>query len=1145
VTVADISLDRRSTASNTQLGFVVPSHQDGSTAAVNVIVAGDVTPVTAPPAGWVEQNAAYDAGADATFITWTNDGGFPASVTSLIVQWTGAAKAAGTMAVSSNSLGLSQVGAVTFNSVANSTGDAASVTIADDDELAILFGGTVDVPAGEERYPDLTAVSLAALTTLARTSSVAALIDAWALYTASGIAAGATGAVTYGMAGEGSAAAAPAVLPRVGFGTFSTGDADTAASSVTVAFPGAPAVGDVAVIGATGQPPDVEISVPGLDFTDQFDTAGVVATSIAVTVPAGHVGKYGIVEISHEGSPGTLGPPDGWTELGSTGGIVTAYGKQLTSDDIGVLTWTATNARLLQAQLLIANADLAGFDATMSFITNPSPYGPHGGGEQTLAATSLHLLTYTTEFETETLDSTDDAHTITNNAVPASHSQRTGFATDIPGSAGVDPDGLATWSSAIDVAVHSYILDPRPINPTNLATPAGTTSAAAWTELLTQVGIGDAPSAYAWLKVLDADDIADGSVVLNPTGAVGEFGGVIGIYRGADTGAPLDATAITSGAVYSATTGSAAIPTVTDNACEIVIVLGTDHGAPSHADSTVTDFTMAGMTEQAELVDPAGSVAALYDLDRATAGAGAARAGTAVNGLANEVQHTTIAFALKPLAVTGSRQVSQFITFQPAADAGPTISWPTPANTGACIGDPTTFSGSAADAEGVDTVDVTILRQADGQYWNGAAWQVGVVANSATLGTPGGTTTTWSYTATGAFTDPGTYSVSVAATDGGAPTATNTRTRQFCVAGPTATQLVRVASIEPNPSIQVEVIGRFGGVAPGSIVTRLPILSTTGFFTRELDERGEAEVAARYSPLDHKRCLEELSAVESWAHELRILWDGHEAFVGPVQHVRHLADGIVIKAEDLTAWWDVRVIGEHIHEQVDVATVFADYHRDAYLQEAWGMEVIAQPIGQLITRTIKAEDGMVANAAILELARTGFDFVAVGRTLLVGAEEVPAYPIVTLRDEHFTEPLQPVDDGIYRATDYVVSGGSGISGRSTLPETSDARRRYGLITGRSQERKILDEGSAARAAQTRLDFGQDPLFLEPPTDAVLRPGAPVDLVDLIPGARVDVQAAATARVVNNSFRLSQVRGNMDGTIQVSFQPLGTVGAVVG
>lgn len=1139
MTVASVSFDARSTAGNTQLGFVVPTHSDGSTAALSVTIAGDVTPVSGLPSGWVEENAAYDAGSGATFVTWTNDAALDASVTSVVVQWTGSARAGGTLAVSSNSQGIGQVGAVTASSTANSQGDAASVTAADDDEFPLLFGGTIDVPASSERFPDLADVSLAELTALTYTSAEASLVDGWVLRGPAGISAGATGAVTYGMAGVGSAAASTAVLPRVGFGTFGTGDADEAAASVSVPFPGAPTVGDVAVIGATGQPPDVDPSDPSSGpFADQFYSGGVAVTSLDVDIPAGHVGQYAVVELSYEGSPGTITPPAGFSFLGSGGGRVSAYGSRVTEDG-ATLAWSTVTARLLQAQLFIVDGDFVGAQISSSLDpTNPTSYGPHTGGQQTGASTSLHLLSYTAVTTAETLDSTDDSHTIVNNTVPGSHSLRTGYATDVPGVVADNPSGTATWSAPVDQTTISYLFDPRPVNPTNLATPAGTTSTAAWTVVHAQVGIGDTPSSYVWIKVLDADDITDGSVVVYPTGATGELGGAIGIYDGVDVDDPVDAVAVTSGAAYSDTSASAALATVTDNACEVVFVFGTDHGAPSHADSTVTAITMTLTNEQAELVDPAGSVVAMYDEDRVTSGAGTARTGTLVNGLASEVNHATVAFALKPESQTGSRQVSQLVTFQPAPNAGPSLSWPVPA--GSTVSDPQTFSGAASDADGVDDVDLTIRRLVDGWYWDGAVWQVGAASVAATLGTPGGTSTTWSYTATGAFTVPGSYSVLVVAADGATSPATRSRTKTFALEGVTASQAVRVASIPSAPSIQVEIVGRYGGVAAGAIVARLPILSTSGFFSRVVDGTGEAEVTARYSPLDHRRCADELSQIESWAHELRILWDGHEAFVGPIQLVRHLVDGVTIKAADLTEWWKVRVLGEHDHTDVEIATVFADYHRDAYLQGEWGLEVVVQPVGQLVTRIVKAEDGMVAWTALSELARTGIDYTTVGRTLLIGGEEVPSRSVVTLSDENFSSSLEPVDDGTYRATDFVVSGGEQISGRSTLQEDSDTRRRYGLITGRSQERKILDEGSAARAAQTRLDFGQNPLFIEAPQGAVLRPGSPIDVVDLIPGIRIDLLAASTARVVHGSFRLSEVRCNMNGTVAVTFQPLGSV-----
>jgi hypothetical protein len=322
------------------------------------------------------------------------------------------------------------------------------------------------------------------------------------------------------------------------------------------------------------------------------------------------------------------------------------------------------------------------------------------------------------------------------------------------------------------------------------------------------------------------------------------------------------------------------------------------------------------------------------------------------------------------------------------------------------------------------------------------------------------------------------------------------------------------------------------------VIARLPVSTSAGWFTRVLDNTSESEVVARYSALDLERCCEDIAAIDDWAYELRWIWDGREQWVGPINYVEHLTDGIVIKAADLSSWWQVRVLGAHNHVAVDLATIFADYNRDAYNQEPWGMDFIPTPVGITGDREVLAPDGLVAFDALDELARTGIDYTMVGRTLLIGGEEVPIAPLVTLRDEHFTEPLRPVSNGLLRATDSVISGGVGVAGRASLPANHPHRRRYGLITNRAQERKILDAGSAQRAAQTRLDFMLDPVRVI--TDGTLRRDAPIDLIDLVPGARCDVQAVATCRNVAAVLRLHTIRATSAGQITLGLQPLGTV-----
>jgi hypothetical protein len=60
---------------------------------------------------------------------------------------------------------------------------------------------------------------------------------------------------------------------------------------------------------------------------------------------------------------------------------------------------------------------------------------------------------------------------------------------------------------------------------------------------------------------------------------------------------------------------------------------------------------------------------------------------------------------------------------------------------------PVTINGTAADNVGVHAVRVAVYRNvAGGQYWNGTGWQAANTTVPVTLGSPGATSTSWSYT---------------------------------------------------------------------------------------------------------------------------------------------------------------------------------------------------------------------------------------------------------------------------------------------------------------------------------------------------------------------------------------------------------------
>lgn len=102
--------------------------------------------------------------------------------------------------------------------------------------------------------------------------------------------------------------------------------------------------------------------------------------------------------------------------------------------------------------------------------------------------------------------------------------------------------------------------------------------------------------------------------------------------------------------------------------------------------------------------------------------------------------------------------------------ATPTGTITAPANN-ASVSAPVTLSGTAADDTGVASVKLGIRQNSTNLWWNGTSWQATATKVSAVLGTPNGTTTTWSYTLS---PTPGGYGFSTDVTDIAGKLATGT-----------------------------------------------------------------------------------------------------------------------------------------------------------------------------------------------------------------------------------------------------------------------------------------------------------------------------------------------------------------------------------
>src|SRR5207302_1342487 len=104
----------------------------------------------------------------------------------------------------------------------------------------------------------------------------------------------------------------------------------------------------------------------------------------------------------------------------------------------------------------------------------------------------------------------------------------------------------------------------------------------------------------------------------------------------------------------------------------------------------------------------------------------------------------------------------------------PTIALTSPANSGlydaatwkpGCS--PSGFCGSATDPAGVGQVQVSLRRLSGGSYWTGSSFSTSSqMFVSATLGSPGGSSTTWRYGfSASSFPADGSYTLNVRASD--------------------------------------------------------------------------------------------------------------------------------------------------------------------------------------------------------------------------------------------------------------------------------------------------------------------------------------------------------------------------------------------
>ena len=316
----------------------------------------------------------------------------------------------------------------------------------------------------------------------------------------------------------------------------------------------------------------------------------------------------------------------------------------------------------------------------------------------------------------------------------------------------------------------------------------------------------------------------------------------------------------------------------------------------------------------------------------------------------------------------------------------------------------------------------------------------------------------------------------------------------------------------------------------------------SGYFTRDLDATSNLELNGVTTGLLGESCCDGWEDVYPWNTEIIVYRDGRDAWSGPVTGVDFGYGTVKVTASDLTAWWDRRILLTDLtYTTTDLADIFVELHDQAMASDPVdNFNVSPTATGVIGDPSYKLTDYKYVGDLIGELSKTGLDWTAFGRTILVGGEEVPANPYVTITDDFWTEPPMIVARGNDQATEVIVKG-KGVTG--TAISSPEYLNFYGRLTRVFDESQIVDQDSAMRAASTRLALLEDQLYIETPQSAALKPTAPITVAELIPGMRIRVDTKASCRRVVTDFRLKSVRVEFTGQVSIGLQPLGTVGSL--
>lgn len=336
----------------------------------------------------------------------------------------------------------------------------------------------------------------------------------------------------------------------------------------------------------------------------------------------------------------------------------------------------------------------------------------------------------------------------------------------------------------------------------------------------------------------------------------------------------------------------------------------------------------------------------------------------------------------------------------------------------------------------------------------------------------------------------------------------------------------------------------------GDLLTKIAGMTELSW-ARKRDDWSEAGVSIAKTRAGAD-CCGRLAQTHTWAHELRVMREGHTdpVWEGPITRVKETRAAIELDARDMLFWADRRELSPagaeyYYHQPADTGVIIRRLFTDGFppdeIHDPGLMPyAVLRNSGTRSTTDRLWKNSTTIGEVLRDLIGAGVDLYAVGRRIYAIPERTTATPY-RLTEADFLDELEVIENGVDACTRAIVVGGQPLDnqdppqpiqnvppviGVATAPNTDPDRALdyYGLVTRVSTSPNLNNPDVANELAAAILSSGYPPpIDLIVPDNARLSPGAPVDINQLIPGRPfVVLLNESYCRRIQQEFRLNEL-----------------------